>query len=312
MTLSPMILVVGFGGGAIIAVNAAIAYLRQRDRDVALQRRLADLRRSADLPVRTDHAGPSMTSMITAVGRTLAQSGLLPAATLAELQETLSTAAIGGVNGLSLFIGSKVLMLIGLPVLTFGLVTHLHIRSSMHLILPGLAAVVGLLLPDYIVGHQRKRYLKGVEAGLPDALDMMVICSEAGLGLEPSIERVAEEIEQAHPAIAREFRTTGREMRLTSDRRQVLINMGTRTNLDNLRRLATTLIQTIQFGTPLSQALRTLAVEMRQDNMTKYEGRAAKLPVLLTFPMILFILPCIFIVVGGPAALEAIRVLGNH
>ncbi len=312
MTASLPALVVACAACLASSLAAGLLYCRQRERQSAFRDRLVGIRQSIDLPVRSAQVGPSLTGVIAKLGRTLAESGILPVGTLAELEETLSSAAVGGANRLALFIGFKVLLLLGLPALTFLFVSRWPVSSSTHIMLPGLSGVLGLLGPDYVIGRWRKRYLRSVESGLPDALDMMVICSEAGLGLELAIDRVAEEIEQAHPSIAREFRTTAREMRLTSDRRQVLVNMGDRTKLENLRRLATTLIQTIQFGTPLSQALRTLAVEMRQDNMTKYEGRAAKLPVALTFPMILFILPCIFIVVGGPAALEAMRVISKH
>ena len=305
-------LVVVCAGCLASSLAAGLLHVRQRDREAVFRQRLAGIRQSVDLPLKSGQVGPSLTSVVAGLGRMLAQSGLLPAGTLAELEETLGSAAVGGANGLAMFIGFKMLLLLGLPALTFLVVSHWQVRFSVHVMLAGLSGVLGLLGPDYVIGRWRNKYLRSVESGLPDALDMMVICSEAGLGLEMAIDRVAEEIGQAHPSIAREFRTTAHEMRLTSDRRQVLLNMGERTRLENLRRLATTLIQTIQFGTPLSQALRTLAVEMRQDNMTKYEARAAKLPVVLTFPMILFILPCVFIVVGGPAALEAMRMMSKH
>jgi tight adherence protein C len=101
-------------------------------------------------------------------------------------------------------------------------------------------------------------------------------------------------------------------MRIGADRRTALLALGERTGLDVMRRLAGTLIQTLQFGTPLSQALRVLAAEMRQDNLTKFEERAARLPVFLTIPMIVFILPCVFIIVGGPAGLEIVKTFSSH
>jgi tight adherence protein C len=136
-----------------------------------------------------------------------------------------------------------------------------------------------------------------------------VICTEAGLGLEPAIERVALEIAPAHPAVAEELTNTAHEMRVNADRRAALANLGLRTGLQSLRRLGATLIQTMQYGTPLSQALRVLAAEMRQEAMTRFEARAARLPVLLTVPMIVFILPCVFLIVGGPAVVAVIQAL---
>jgi tight adherence protein C len=166
------------------------------------------------------------------------------------------------------------------------------------------AAIIGMLLPDYVVRRRRKRYLNGVQAGLADALDMMVICSEAGLGMESALSRVATEIGQAHPAVADELLQTVSELRVAADRRTAMLNMGLRTGLAGLKRLGATLIQTQQYGTPLSQALRTLSAELRQEMLVRFEERAARLPVLLTVPMIVFILPTVFIVVGGPAMLS--------
>jgi tight adherence protein C len=138
---------------------------------------------------------------------------------------------------------------------------------------------------------------------------MMVICAEAGLGLEPAIARVANEIVHVHPALAQEMARTSNELQMMSDSRIALTSMGTRTGLDCLIRLGSTLIQTLQYGTPLSSALRMLATEMRQEMLTRFEERAARLPVLLTMPMILFILPCVFLVVGGPAIIKVMDVM---
>ena len=253
----------------------------------------------------------SLLNMVGKFGRALAGSGLLPAKTLGELQMSLENAGLRGSGGLGTFIGSKVLLLVVATGLSWVLSEHLAPGSMMRIVVRLGGALLGMLLPDMYLKRTRKRHLRRVENGLPDALDMMVICTEAGLGFEPAIDRVAAEICHAHPAIAEEFRITGSELRIISDRRQVLLNMGARTDLDSLRRLASTLIQTTQFGTPLSQALRTLATEMRQEMLTKFEARAARLPVLLTVPMIVFILPCIFIIVGGPAALQLTTVLGK-
>jgi tight adherence protein C len=165
------------------------------------------------------------------------------------------------------------------------------------------------LLPDHVVRTLHKRHLKSVERGLPDALDMLVICSEAGLGLEPAIERVGREIGHAHQDVAEELLNVAREMRVNADRRAALMNMGKRTGLASLRRLGVTLVQTLQYGTPLSQALRTLSSEMRQEALTRFEARASRLPTLLTVPMIVFILPCLFLIVGGPAIIRVIQLM---
>ena len=237
------------------------------------------------------------------------EAGLLSASTLEELELRLSTAGFRGRNALAAFIGAKLLALVGLPLLCWIVVARTAWSPSIRFAAIAGAGVVGLLLPDYVVRTLHKRHLKAVERGLPDALDMLVICSEAGLGLEPAIERVGREIGHAHQDVAEELLNVAREMRVNADRRVALMNMGTRTGLASLRRLGVTLVQTLQYGTPLSQALRTLSAEMRQEALTRFEARAGRLPALLTVPMIVFILPCVFLIVGGPAIVHVIQLM---
>jgi tight adherence protein C len=169
---------------------------------------------------------------------------------------------------------------------------------------------MGLLFPDVVVRYRRKRYLQRVEQGLPDALDLLVICSQAGLGLTTAITRVAEEMQIGGQEVGLELALTANELQLMADSRVALANMGNRTGIDGLTRLGTTLIQSMQYGTPLSHAMRVLSAEMRQETLTRFETRAARLGVLLTLPMIVFILPCVFMVVGGPAAVQVFRISG--
>ena len=131
------------------------------------------------------------------------------------------------------------------------------------------------------------------------------------MSLEPGMTRVAFELRRSRPEVAREFDATVRELEILSDSTMALGNLGRRTGLDSLKRLVSTLTQTMQYGTPLSDALRSLSNEMRQMSLTRFEERAARLPVLLTLPMILFILPCIFIVVGGPAGITVAKSLSK-
>lgn len=253
--------------------------------------------------------GGGVVRWVSAIGLALARSGALSDKTVTDLEATLGAAGLRGGNGLGLFVGSKILLLVAAPVLAWVGLGSLGLSEAVHIAGTASAAVIGLLGPDYVVKHRRAAFLRKVSRGLPDALDMMVICSEAGLPLEPTIVRVAAEIGHAHPAVAEELRQTATELRMSSDRRVALQNLGTRTGLENLKRLGTTLVQTLQYGTPLSQALRNLSAEMRQEMLTGFEAKAAKLPVLLTVPMIVFILPTIFAVVGGPAMLKVIASL---
>jgi tight adherence protein C len=242
--------------------------------------------------------------IVSAIGRGIAGSGLLPAKTLAELEQTLAMAGLRDGNGLGLFIGAKIVFLLGFPIAAIVLTREASFSPLIAHLAPVLAGIVGLLLPDKIVSSLGDRYRTSLELGVPDALDMMVICTQAGLGLVPSMQRVAAEIWYAHPTVARELNQTVTEMQIAVNGAQALMGLGTRTGLSSLKRVATTLIQSTQYGTPLSEALRSLAAEMRQDALTRYEEKAARLPVMLTIPMIIFVLPCVFIVVGGPAALH--------
>ena len=303
-------------GGVLLVLMAAGCAVVLRD----LQRegRIADR-------IRAIHGQPSMvrsqaqpeviraaaTQLIAKVGQLIMRSGLVPAHTLSDLENTLASSGLRGPQGVGVFIGAKIIAVLGMPAAAWLLAQHLSLPNSGHTILPIIGAVLGLLAPDWLVGKQRKRYLARLENGLPDALDMMVICTQAGLGLGPAVIRVAGEMQHAYREIAIEFGQTANELQVMTDSRVALANLGTRTGLESFKRLATTLIQTIQYGTPLTDALRMLSSELRQDILTKLEERAARLPVLLTMPMILFILPCVFLIAGGPAMIQVMRVF-NH
>ncbi len=295
----PMLLA-AFGLAALLLCVGAMYLMARAARAEQLAGRIRKAR--GVVPVTGAAAeNPSLLHLIARIGSGIARSGLLPRATLAQLEETLLASGFRASNALGLFVGVKMLLVIVLPALAALLLPSLGLSRMSHIVAVGASAILGLLAPDYIISKIRKKYLARVELGLPDALDMLVICAEAGLGLEPAISRVGAEIKHVHPALAEELARTSNELQVIADSRVALANMGGRTGLDCLRRLGSTLIQTMQFGTPLSAALRVLSAELRQETLTKFEERAARLPVLLTMPMILFILPCVFIVVGGPA-----------
>jgi tight adherence protein C len=249
-------------------------------------------------------AGALLARMVAAVGSRIASSGVLSRSTVQELERTLAIAGMSGRHALGMFIGCKILLLIGLPLLAVAATQQSEMDSILSNLLPAAAGVIGLIGPDMVVRRLRNTYVKKVDASLPDAMDMLLICTQAGLPLEPALTRVAGEIAEAHPQIAWEFEQTVNELQMNSDARVGLNNLGERTGVEGLKRLTTTLVQTMQYGTPLTDALRSLASEMRQETLIRFEEKAARLPVLLTLPMVAFVLPCIFIVVAGPAALR--------
>jgi tight adherence protein C len=297
---------------AAVFVIAGMVLNRRLRRDAVLTTRVRAVQRTVGIEAvlaPSDATQPRWLRLATRVGETITRGGLLSANMLDDLELRLNSAGFRGRNMLAPFIGAKLLSLVGLPLLAWLAVGRVGWPFAVRLLVIAGAGLVGLLFPDYIVRMLYRRHLAAVERGLPDALDMMVICTEAGLGLEPAIDRVGREVGAAHPDVAEELLNTAREMRVNADRRATLMNMAARAGLPSLRRLAVTLIQTLQYGTPLSQALRALSSEMRQEALTRFEARAGRLPALLTVPMILFILPCVFMVVGGPAIVHLMQAM---
>lgn len=297
---------------AIVCLVAAAVFLHGIRQDRRVRRRVAGLRGKP--PPASNARGetaPAVLGAVAAIGAAVARSGVLPAATVSEMQASLAASGLLRLSDLGLFVGSKLLLFFGLPLAAYGLAHELDWNSTFARILPFIGAAVGLVLPDALLRRIRQRYLDGVGAGVPDALDMLVICAQAGLGLEPAMHRVATEMRHSHPALSRELRHTTAELRISVDSRAALANLGARTGLESLKRVASTLAQTLRYGTPLTDALRALAAETRQMALTRYEERAARLPVLLTLPMIMFIFPCVFIVIGGPAVLALMKAFGR-
>jgi tight adherence protein C len=141
---------------------------------------------------------------------------------------------------------------------------------------------------------------------LPDGLDLLVICAEAGLSLDAALNRVSRELGLSSPDLADELGLTAVELGFLPNRRQALMNLTKRTNLPPIRGVVNTLVQTERYGTPLAHSLRVLSAEFREERMLKAEEKAAKLPATLTVPMILFILPTLFCVLIGPAIIQVL------
>jgi tight adherence protein C len=169
----------------------------------------------------------------------------------------------------------------------------------------GLVAVSFILsykAPDLYLKNKITKRSNAIRKGLPDALDLLVICAEAGLTVDAAFHRVAKELGKAYPELGEEFSLTAIELGFLTDRRQAFENLSHRINLDAIRGVVTTMIQTEKYGTPLASALRVLSAEFRNERMMRAEEKAARLPAIMTVPLILFILPVLFIVILGPAA----------
>jgi tight adherence protein C len=169
---------------------------------------------------------------------------------------------------------------------------------------PFAAVMIGFYAPEVYVKNAIARREKAISKGLPDALDLLVICAEAGLALDPALHRVAREMAQATPEMAEEFGLTAIELGFLPERRKALENLSRRCQLSNVRGVVTTLLQTERYGTPLAQSLRVLAAEFRDERMLKAEEKAAKLPAILTVPLIIFIMPALIVVLLGPGIIR--------
>lgn len=156
--------------------------------------------------------------------------------------------------------------------------------------------------PDLFVGNLISKRSQAIRKGLPDALDLLVICAEAGLTVDAAFHRVARELGAGYPELGDEFGLTSIELGFLTDRRQAFDNLANRVALEAVRGVVTTMVQTEKYGTPLASALRVLSAEFRNERMMRAEEKAARLPAIMTVPLILFILPVLFVVILGPAA----------
>lgn len=161
---------------------------------------------------------------------------------------------------------------------------------------------IGLKLPDVFISNARQKRVEAIRKSLPDALDLLVVCAEAGLTLDSALSRVAKELGRAAPELSDEFTLTSIELGFLPERRQALMHLSERVDLPALRGVVTTLVQSERYGTPLATSLRVLSAEFRNERLMKAEEKAARLPATLTVPLILFILPTLFVVLLGPAS----------
>ena len=177
-------------------------------------------------------------------------------------------------------------------------------------LLIGIAAL-GFILPRFILKRMIKDRQNRIRLGLPDALDLTVICVEAGLALDQALNRVGQDLHHAHPDLSDEFRLVNLEMRAGKPRAEALRNLVERTGVDDIRSLVGTLIQTDRFGTSVAQALRVHSDSLRTERRQRAEEQAAKTTIKMVPPLVIFVLPSIIFVTIGPAVIELIRQLGQ-
>jgi tight adherence protein C len=224
-------------------------------------------------------------------------------------RETLRQAGLRSERHLLTFLAIRVIAPIVVAALTFAYSSTVFadkLSPNMRIVVAGLGLVAGYYVPALGVRNLINRRQQSIKRAWSDALDLLLICVESGMALEPSLARVAKEIGSQSVPLAEEMTLTVAELSYLQDRRKALDNLSKRTGLETVRSVVTSLIQSERYGTPLGTALRVLAQENRDTRMADAEKKAAALPPKLTVPMILFFLPIIFVVILGPSIILAL------
>ena len=223
-----------------------------------------------------------------------------------DVRNQLAQAGLRGRGVVPAYVSTRILMALGggIGTLIFvGLMDRFPYPDFVKFIFAAAGAAAGFYMPKLLLANTVQKRQDEMTRGFPDTLDLLVICVESGLGIEAAFTRVTEEIAEASPILAQELGLMSAELAYLGDRRQAYENFSNRTGLEAAKALATALIQSEQYGTPVGVAIKVLAQEKRDERMSNAEKKAAALPAKLTVPMIIFFLPCLFIVVIGPAYL---------
>jgi len=221
---------------------------------------------------------------------------------MSKLRRRLTAAGYRSLTAAVIYGASEVILPFvvgGLALMTFGF-------SRWYFALFG--AAIGYMLPGMWLARQTARRQKQIRNGLPDALDLMIVCIEAGSGIDQSIVKTSDELDISHPALAEELRLVTTEIRAGKPRLEAFKNFASRTRVDDVRSLVAMLIQTDKFGTSVAQALRTHAEVSRTKRRQAAEEKAAKIGVKLVFPLVFCLFPALYVAILGPAVIDYLRV----
>lgn len=296
------------GGGFFLFKTLFQGKKAQRIKSVVEQRRGELSRAQLDGMNRPSSIRQRKTSTYVGLAQKLLEALKMQNAQVSDnLKTTLAQAGFRGRNAVTVYLASRIVGAVGGLIVTFilvGLLKNFPYPDFVKFIFAGVGGVAGFFLPKVILKNNMQKRQEKMTEGFPDTLDLLLICVESGLSIELAFNRVTEEISESCPVLAQELGLTSAELAYLGDRRKAYENFARRTGLPAAKALATTLIQSEQYGTPVGKALGVLAQEKRDERMSAAERKAAALPAKLTVPMILFFLPVLFIVVIGPAALQ--------
>ena len=225
---------------------------------------------------------------------------------MGRLRRRLARAGYTSMTAVVIFTAATILTPIAFAVLV---VSFLGVGQG--LVLALVVAAIGYLLPGLVLGRLTERRKREIREGLPDALDLFIVCVEAGCGLDQAIVKASDELGLTYPALAYELRMITTEIRAGKSRMEAFKNFAARTLVDDVQSLVALLVQTDNFGTSIAQALRTHAETSRTKRRQAAEERAGKIGVKLVFPLVLFLFPALYIVILGPAVISFVRVFGE-
>jgi tight adherence protein C len=229
----------------------------------------------------------------------------------AKVRRQLVTAGFTAPQALTIFYGSRIALAVLLAFASLGLAPLLEIPAALAIFAAVWGALIGWVLPTFYVGNRARARQHEMVKAMPDALDLLVVCVEAGLALNQALMRVAEEIAAISPVLGEQMGLVNLEIRAGTSREDALRNFAERTDVDDIRAFVTMLIQTDRFGTSVAQALRIHADVLRTKRRQRAEEAAAKTPIKMLFPLVFFIFPAMFVVILGPAIIQIGEALGG-
>lgn len=307
--LDPQLLVYLLVGAVAVLLVAAVALLLRDAASDRLERRVLAAVGDAE----TGAGGPAPLPL-GVFGRLLQRLGLrlrggsnlYSEQDLLALETMIAASGLNPARVLPMVLGAKLLFTLLIPALAIVYGVLAGFSPMGILVIAALALPFGLMGPDWILAFVRRPYTAALRRGLPDALDLLVICTESGMALETALEQVAREIAASNAPMSVALTKLLDELRVLPDRREAFANFGRRAGVEGFRRLATMLAQALQYGTPIAEALRAVAADLRRDRMVAMEGKCAKLPAMLVMPLIVFIMPALFIVLAASPVLRII------
>ncbi len=308
-----LILLLAFGGGFASVIALALPFLRRdmrASRLKAVSQRREELGRQQRDELAKQRSRRQPTARVTLMKKLLEKFRLENLTASKELKQNLAAAGYRQQSAVVTYVFTRFALAIGLSLFALLLLSVGETSDYPFLKRLAISAVLGLIgfyLPQLMLKNAIQKRQFEMTRAFPDTLDLLVICVESGLAIEPAFARVTEEISDNAPVLAQELGLTSAELAFLGDRAKAYANFAERTGLPAVRALSTSLAQSDKYGTPVSVALKVLAQENRDDRMAKAEKKAGALPAQLSVPMILFFLPVLFMVIIGPAIIQIVN-----